>query len=45
MHTHFLGAHEDALRELRLHEDLAAGQGDAALRRAENTAVTCDAGE
>ena len=39
VHAHLLGTHEDALGELGLHEDLAAGQGDTALRRAENTTV------
>ena len=35
VHAHLLGTHEDALGELGLHEDFAAGQRDAALRRAE----------
>ena len=45
MHAHLLSAHQDALGELGLHEDLAAGQGDTALRRAENTAVARDTRE
>ena len=45
VHAHLLGAQQDALSEVGLHEDLAAGQCDAALRGAENAAVTGDTGE
>ena len=45
MHAHLLGAQDDALGELGLHEDLAAGQGDPALRRAEDPAIAGDARE
>ena len=45
MHAHLLGTQQDALSEVGLHENLAAGQCDAALRGAENAAVTGDTGE